>query len=166
MFEVASLNRHSRFSTAFAQRLSILILLLVVALMTTSCGMPAQAAGTQTTTPRILNLYGNLPHGAVNEPYNAVLAVGGGNVPYHFSVKTGSLPPGVNLNPATGAFSGKPSAAGKYSFEVIVTDSPRLDKGIQTFVVAIGGTVGGGGGGGVKVSVSPSSATLLSKQTQ
>ena len=169
MFEVAQSHPQSRFPLALAQRLSVLILLLTLALMTTSCGMPAQAAGSQTNaTPKSLNLYGNLPHGSVNEPYNAVLAVGGGSFPYHFSVKTGSLPPGVTLNPTTGRFSGKPSIPGNYSFEVIVTDSPRLDKGIQTFVVAVGSSGGGGGGGGgsVTVSVSPTSANLLSKQTQ
>ena len=168
MFEVALLNRHSRFSPALAQRLSMLIVLLAMALLTTSCGMAAlAAAGTQNNdTPRNLHLYGNLPPGAIHQPYNAVLAVGGGNFPYHFSVKTGALPPGVTLNPATGTFSGKPTTAGGYSFEVIVTDSPRLDQGMQTFIVSVGGGGGGGGGGGVKVSVSPTSATLLSKQTQ
>ena len=155
---------HSRFPPALAQRLSVLIILLVVALMTTSCGSAAQAAGTQTNgTPNNLNLYGNLPGGTVSESYNAVLAVGGGNFPYQFSVKTGALPPGISLNPATGTFSGHPATAGNFSFEVIVTDSPRLDRGRQKFDVAIAGS---GGGGNVAVSVSPASATLLSIQKQ
>src|SRR5450759_467679 len=177
MFETedAFLNSHSRFSPALPQRLSVLILLLAVALMTTSCGMPAQAAGTQNTqnaqnrqnrqNRRItnnLNLSGNLPLGTVNESYNAVLAVGGGSPPYHFSVKAGTLPPGISLNQATGTFSGMPSTAGTFSFEVIVTDSPRLDQGSQTFVVAIDG----GNGGTVNVGVSPASATLSSNQKQ
>ncbi len=154
---------HSRFSRTLAQRLSFLLLLVAIALMTTSCGSLAQAAGSPNdTTPNKLNLYGNLPAGTVDESYNAVIAVGGGRFPYHFSVKTGDLPPGVILNPATGTLSGKPSTAGKFSFEVLVTDPPRLDRGSQTFGV----TVGGGGGGNVKVSVSPASSTLLSNQKQ
>ena len=158
-----ALLSHSRFSPALAQRLGIVIMLLVVALMTTSCGTVAQAAGTQNSgTANHLNLSGNLPGGTVRESYNAVLAVGGGNFPYHFLVKTGTLPPGVSLNPATGTFSGKPTTAGKFSFEVMVTDSPRPDQGSQTFGII----VGGGGGGNVKVSVSPASATLLSDQKQ
>src|SRR6202166_2031748 len=154
----AFLKCHSRFSPALAQRLSVLILLLVVALATTSCGTLAQANGAQ-NTPNNLNLYGNLPAGTVSESYNAVLAVGGGKIPYHFSVKTGALPPGISLNPTTGSFSGKPTSAGAFSFEVIVTDSPNLDQGNKTFVINVSGSFSN-----VKVSVSRASATLVSNQ--
>jgi hypothetical protein len=65
------------------------------------------------------------------------------------------------LNPGTGSFSGKPTSAGTFSFEVIVTDSPNLDQGNKTFVIDVGG-----GGGNVKISVSPASVTLLSNQKQ
>jgi hypothetical protein len=156
--ENAFLNSHSRFSPALAQRLSVLILLLAVALMTTSCGTLAQANGNQNN----LNLSGHFPAGTVNESYNAVLAVGGGSSPYHFSVKTGALPPGISLNPATGSFSGKPTTAGNFSFEVIVTDFPRLDQGSETFAVGVASVVSGS----VKVSVSPVSVILLSNQNQ
>ena len=158
------LKCHSRFSPAHAQRLSVLILLLAVALLTTSCGTLARANGSQSNgAPNTLNLSGNLPAGTVNESYNAVLAVSGGNPPYYFSVKTGALPPGISLNPATGTFSGKPTTAGNFSFEVIVTNFPRLDQGSQTFAIVVGS---GSSGGNVKVSVSPASATLLSNQKQ
>ncbi|MGA7573934.1 MAG: putative Ig domain-containing protein [Terriglobales bacterium] len=156
-------SQNSRFSGALAQHLTVFLLLLIVALVTTSCGTVAQAAGTQNNgTPNNLNLYGNLPAGAVNQSYNAVLGVVGGSSPYYFSVKTGALPPGISLNPSTGGFAGKPATAGTYSFEVIVTDAPRIDEGSQTFVI----DVANGTGGDVKVSVSPASATLLSKQQQ
>src|SRR6266404_25950 len=119
----ALLKCHSRFPPAFAQRLSVVILLLAVALTTTSCGTLAQANGAQNNgTPNNLILHGTFPAGKVSESYNAVLAVGGGKFPYHFSVKTGALPPGISLNPTTGSFSGKPTSAGTFSFEVIVTD--------------------------------------------
>jgi hypothetical protein len=158
----ALLKCHSRFSPAFAQRLSVVILLLAVALATTSCGTLAQANGAQTNgTPNNLNLYGNLPAGTVSESYNAVLAVGGGKFPYHFSVKTGALPPGISLNPTTGSFSGKPTSAGTFSFEVIVTDAPNLDQGNKTFAIGVSG-----GTSNVKVSVSPASANLVSNQKQ
>ena len=134
------LKSHSGFSPALAQRLSVLILLLAVALATTSCGTLAQATGAQNNaTPNHLNLYGNFPAGTVSESYNAVLAVGGGKFPYHFSVKTGALPPGISLNPTTGSFSGKPTSAGAFSFEVIVTDAPNLDQGNKTFVINVSG---------------------------
>src|SRR6202051_817720 len=158
----ALLKCHSRFSPSFAQRLSVVILLLAVALATTSCGTLAQANGAQNNgTPNNLNLYGNFPTGTVSESYNAVLAVGGGKFPYHFSVKTGALPPGISLNPTTGSFSGKPTSAGTFSFEVIVTDAPNLDQGNKTFVIDVSS-----GGSTVKVSVSPASATLVSNQKQ
>jgi hypothetical protein len=150
---------HSRFSRALSHRLSVLIALLAVALMSTSCGTVAQARGAQNN----LHLSGNLPAGTVHQSYNAVLAVSGGRSPYHFSVKTDALPPGISLNPATGAFSGTPTTAGNFSFEVIVTDSPLLDQGSQTFAVVVGN---GGGDGNVKISVSPVSATLFSNQRQ
>jgi Putative Ig domain len=159
--EIHFLSFHSRFSPTLAQRLNVLILLLSVALLTTSCGTAAQAAGSSgNTAPHTLNVSGSLPAGTVSQSYNAVLAVSGGNSPYHFSVKTGSLPAGLTLNPRTGSFSGQPTTPGDYSFEVIVTDSPRLDEGSQMFSIAVGGN--NGGGGNVKVSVSPSSATVTS----
>src|SRR5712671_2654867 len=157
--ESALLKCHTRFSPALAQRVSVLILLLAVALTTTSCGTLAQANGAQ-NNPNNLNLYGNFPSGTVSESYNAVVAVGGGKFPYHFSVKTGALPPGISLNPTTGSFTGKPTSAGTFSFEVIVTDAPNLDQGNKTFVIDIGS------GSIVKITVSPASATLSSNQKQ
>src|SRR5258708_3578202 len=159
--EDALFKVHSRFSSAFAQRLSVVILLLAVALTTISCGTLAQANGAQNNaTPNNLILHGTFPAGKVSESYNAVLAVGGGKFPYHFSVKTGALPPGISLNPTTGSFSGKPTSAGTFSFEVIVTDAPNLDQGNKTFVIDIGS------GSIVKISVSPASVTLSSNQKQ
>src|SRR6202790_2894117 len=158
----ALLECHSKFSPALAQRVSLVILLLAVALTTTSCGTVAQAAGVQNkATPNNLILHGNFPASTVNESYNAVLAVGGGSSPYHFSVKTGALPPGISLNPATGTFAGKPTTAGNFSFEVIVTDSPRLDQGNKTFVIDVSSSINN-----VKVSRSPASANLVSNQKQ
>ena len=133
-----------------------MILLLAVALLTTSCGTAAQAGAPAANN---LNLPGRIPAGTVNQSYNAVLAVGGGNSPYHFSVNTGVLPPGISLNPTTGTLSGTPRTAGTYSFEVMVTDSPLPDQGSQTFHVGIGK-----GGSKVQVALTPTSVTLLSNQ--
>jgi hypothetical protein len=163
MFETlnASISDRCKLSRALTQRPCVLIGLLAIAMLTTSCGMPAQAAGSQ-NSPNSLLVHGNLPIAKVNDPYNAVLAVGGGNTPYHFSVKTGVLPPGIALNPATGRFSGTPLTPGNYEFEVIVTDSPHLDQGSQHFLV----NVAANSGGTVKVDISPLSATLVSAQKQ
>jgi hypothetical protein len=160
----AFLQCHSRFFPARAQRLSVLILLLAAALITTSCGTVAQAAGAQNEIQHDLRLSGTFGAGAVHQSYDAVIAVSGGHSPYYFSVKTGALPPGISLNPTTGTVAGTPTTAGKFSFEVIVTDAPNLDEGSQKFDITVGS--GGGAGGGVKISVSPTSATLFSNQTQ
>ena len=161
--EDALLKSHSRFSPALAQRLSVVVLLLAVALLTTSCGTLALANGAQgNLSPKSLSLHGSFPTGMVSDPYNAVLAVGGGKSPYHFSVKTGALPPGISMNPATGSFSGKPTSAGTFSFEVIVTDSPNMDQGSKTFAISVGSD----GSSKVKISVSPASVALVSNQKQ
>ncbi len=126
MFEVkhALLNCHSRFSPARAERLRVLTLLLVVALMTTVCDGAAQAQTIDLPMDwtKSLKLSGNLPAGTVNEAYNAVLSVDGGRSPYFFLVYEGALPPGISLNPGTGTLSGKALAAGTFRFEVVVME--------------------------------------------
>ena len=94
MFEcIASSKGQHRFPATFTERFSVLILLLAISLLASSCGMPAQAASAKPeAAPHQLQIYGSLPTGKIREPYNAVLAVGGGSSPYYFSVKTGSLP--------------------------------------------------------------------------
>jgi hypothetical protein len=156
---VSLLNGHLRFSRTLAQRLSVLIILLAAALLTTSCGLLTQPAGAEGTNN--LKLPATIPAGTVDQSYNTVLAVGGGSSPYHFSVSSGALPPGVSLNPTTGTLSGTPSTPGTYSFEVMVTDPPLPDQGSQTFHMGIGK-----GGSKVQVALTPTSVTLLSNQNQ
>ncbi|MBZ5612736.1 MAG: Ig domain-containing protein [Acidobacteriia bacterium] len=157
--DVALLNRHSASARTLAQRLSVLILLLAAALLTTSCGLLTQPVDAASTNH--LALPATIPAGTVNESYNAVLTVGGGRAPYHFSVATGVLPPGISLNPTTGRLSGTPTTTGTYSFEVMVIDSSlRNDKGSQTFHVGIGK----GSGRNIKIGLSPASVTLTSNQ--
>ena len=127
-----------------------LLLVLLVTLFGVACGTSAQAAGSNANS---LTLSGTLPAGTANQTYNAVLNVSGGNAPYQFSVKSGSLPQGLTLNPTTGSISGMPVSSGSYSFEVIVTDAPRPDQGIAPFVVKVGGASS-------VLSVSPASVTL------
>jgi hypothetical protein len=165
MFEAgnALLDNHSRFPYALGRRLNVLMLVLLgVALITTSCGMPAHAAGTQSDL-NSLYLSGRLPVGSVNKPYNAALVVSGGSSPYNFSVKSGALPPGVSLNPATGTISGKPTTSGIFTFEVSVSDSTSLARGSQTFAVGVNGTTDTGT---VQIGVSPAITTVSSNSNQ
>jgi Putative Ig domain len=48
---------------------------------------------------------------------------GTGTPPYTFVITSGSLPPGLTLNPANGVISGTPTASGTYTFIIQVTDA-------------------------------------------
>jgi hypothetical protein len=161
MIEVkySSLDRHSKSSPALAQRLGVLITLLVV-LMTTLCSQAQIVDLPSDWRWNVLKLSGNLPAGTVNESYNSVLVVAGGKPPYDFSVRTGVLPPGISLNPLTGTLSGTPTAAGSFSFDVVVTDSSIHEKVIHPFVVVVVGRAG------ITINVSPTSTSLSSNQSQ
>src|SRR6202042_2712144 len=60
--------------------------------------------------------------GVVGVPFNSPAPmITGGTAPFTFSVATGTLPPGLTLNAATGAITRSPTAAG--SFAIQVTDA-------------------------------------------
>jgi hypothetical protein len=117
---------------------------------------PAQAAAS-------LRLSGNLGPANVGSQYSAALSVKRGRAPYQFSISAGQLPPGLALNPATGAISGVPSTQGTYSFTVRVTDLPFDGVGSNSFKLTV---VGGSGGGGIGVTLSPQTATVSSGAAQ
>ncbi len=79
-------------------------------------------AGTE-TVPNPSILTGSLPSGLVNHPYSQVIGVSSGVPPYIWSIHSGSLPEGLNLNVATGQISGVPSRTGVWSLMVKVVDS-------------------------------------------
>jgi hypothetical protein len=77
------------------------------------------------------------------KPYSATLAATGGVTPYTWSVSSGSLPPGLSLDSATGVISGTPDVAGTYSFTVTVTDSesPAMKATSGTLSISVSGPV-------------------------
>jgi mono/diheme cytochrome c family protein len=77
-----------------------------------------------------------LPSGTVGTAYSQSLSASGGLSPYTWSY-SGSLPAGIVVTSA-GLVTGTPSAAGSYSFNVLVTDS-RASTAIQALTVAVGG---------------------------
>ena len=63
----------------------------------------------------------SLPSAAQGAQYNTTLAVSGGTGPYEWSVV--NLPAGLTVDPATGAITGVPAAAGQYTVTASVTDA-------------------------------------------
>ena len=61
--------------------------------------------------------------GQVGVAYSSAVVASGGTSPYTFMISSGSLPPGLTLNPSTGAITGSPTTAGTYSYTAKVTDS-------------------------------------------
>jgi hypothetical protein len=66
---------------------------------------------------------GSLPVGALHKDYQATLSVMGGTSPYTWILVDGALPPGLTLNPSSGAIAGKASEAGSFSFRAQVDDA-------------------------------------------
>lgn len=64
-----------------------------------------------------------LPGTTAGTAYSTTIAGGGGTPPYTWSVTSGALPGGLTLDPATGALTGTPTAAGTFNFTVTLTDN-------------------------------------------
>jgi MBG domain (YGX type)/Putative Ig domain len=80
----------------------------------------------------------SLPDGGYGQPYSTTLSASGGTGPYTWSVSSGSLPPGLSLDPSSGMISGTAAAAGSYQFTVEVTDaSTPQQTTTQQFTLAV-----------------------------
>jgi len=81
----------------------------------------------------------SLANGTVGTNYLATVSATGGVTPYTWSIASGTLPPGLALNPSTGVISGTPTTRGPWSFTVRVQDSqspPAIDTQPLSITVA------------------------------
>jgi hypothetical protein len=90
---------------------------------TTNAG--AQASATVTVTPNASLSIGSgpLPAADANMPYSTSLSAIGGTAPYQWSVTSGTLPSGIQLQTSTGVITGMTPLAGSYSLTAQVTDA-------------------------------------------
>ena len=109
-------------------------------LQVTDSGAPPYVLTRQVTlsvTPTLLSVLGNpLSPAPVNVLYHSQIPASGGTPPYAWSISSGQLPPGVNLDPASGYLDGTPTQIGTFNFVAMGTDSgnPMQTATSNTFI--------------------------------
>jgi hypothetical protein len=73
------------------------------------------------TTPTITTT--GVPSATLGVAYASGIAASGGQLPYRWSISSGSLPPGIQFDSTTGALNGTPSQQGNFAFTAKVTDA-------------------------------------------
>ena len=108
----------------------------------TDSGAPARTASQSLSISVAAQLQittSGLPGGVVGNAYSQTLSATGGTPPYTWSVASGALPPGLTLDPATGAVSGTPTSSGAFGFTAQVTDGEQT--ATQSLSIAIAGVL-------------------------
>ena len=78
-----------------------------------------------------------LSGGVVGSAYSSSVAAKGGSIPYGWSIVSGSLPPGLTLDPA-GSIAGTPTTAGTWTIDVRATDSGKPARtDVQTLSITV-----------------------------
>ena len=92
-----------------------------------ACTVAISAAATVTAAfdvaPPTFSTVSPLANSTVGTRYSKAVSVTGGVATYVWGLVSGSLPPGVTLNAATGYLAGIPTSSGVYTFTISVTDS-------------------------------------------
>jgi hypothetical protein len=73
------------------------------------------------STPALLITSNTLPLAIAGAPYSTTLRASGGKLPYTWSIASGALPPGLQLDSKSAAISGTPAEVGAFSFTAKVT---------------------------------------------
>ncbi len=81
----------------------------------------SSAAATPNAQPTLT--FAAPPDGYLGVAYSTQLAATGGTSPFVWSVTSGTLAPGLTLNPSSGLLSGTPTVSGSYTFTIAVVDA-------------------------------------------
>ena len=84
-------------------------------------GNNSSSANTTVVCPTITLSPATLPGGTAGTAYNQSVSASPAGTTYTFTVSASSLPPGLTLNPATGAVTGTPTTNGTYNFTITAT---------------------------------------------
>lgn len=120
--------------------------------------------GGKCTIPLSVKFPGGCSGAAVGKAFDVTLETSGGKSPYKFAVTGGQLPPGLNLDAATGSITGTPTKAGNYQVTITVTDaeSPAQSAAVTgTITVASPGQQTGASSGKVHLAVPPCNGQVL-----
>ncbi len=79
----------------------------------------------------------SLPPATQNVAYNQTIVASGGTGPYTYVVLSGTLPPGLTLDAASGALSGTPRSGGLYGFTIQAGDQLG-NTGTRTYSLNVG----------------------------
>ena len=98
-----------------------------IVVQATDSGTPPYVVSLPVTlkvTPTPVNLFGApLSPAPVNVLYHSQISISGGTPPYSLALTSGSLPPGLAFDGATGFIDGTPTQLGTYNFMISGTDS-------------------------------------------
>lgn len=159
--------RISLSTKANARNIALALVSALCILAATNVRAERRVAGNEpiTTSPSSIpafTLTANLPSGIVGRTYSGSIIASGGVAPYNFAITDGALPAGLFLNSSTGAVTGTPSSAVTKYFWVRATDSQGAAAKLHVQITISGGTTSSV----ISVSVSPSSASVTSGNTQ
>lgn len=95
---------------------------------------PPPAPGTSGTGGPLAITSGTLPTATVGNAYRAYLTATGGTGPYTWTITNGTLPPGLHLEPATGAITGTPTIPGTTNLTTTATDNNGATAALTTIL--------------------------------
>jgi hypothetical protein len=86
-------------------------------------------------SPLLISTTSPLANGALGVPYSIPLRAQGGEIPYTWTLASGTIPPGLQVG-SGGSLTGTPTQAGNYSFTLTVSDFSGLTAS-ATFTITI-----------------------------